>query len=120
MLPIVVIDPRKSGISVNYFPCAFDSVVGKSIMLIVEKKKHDTQYCDEIFEFLCVSDDPKVIEFMLTKEFVLLPLRELLAEYLNPLFVISQQLEVGESSSAARANSTDNDPELRSVRTRLA
>jgi hypothetical protein len=48
------------GISANYFPCAFDSVVGKSIMLIVEKKKHDTHYCDEMFELLCVSDDPKV------------------------------------------------------------
>jgi hypothetical protein len=46
--------------------------------------------------------------------------RELLADYLNPLFVISQQLEDGESSSAARANSTDYDPELRSVRHRLA
>lgn len=44
--------------------------------------------------------------------------RELLAEYLNPLFVISQ--EVGESSRAARAYSTDYDPELRSVRPRLA
>jgi hypothetical protein len=46
--------------------------------------------------------------------------RELLAEYLNPLFVIYQQLEDGESSGAARANSTDYDPELRSVRPRLA
>jgi hypothetical protein len=55
------------GISANYFPCAFDSVVRKSIMLIVEKKKHDTHYCDEMFELLCVSDDPEVIEFYVDK-----------------------------------------------------
>jgi hypothetical protein len=36
-------------------------------MLIVEKKKHDTHYCDEMFELLCVSDDPEVIEFYVDK-----------------------------------------------------
>jgi hypothetical protein len=51
----------------NYFPRAFDSVVGKSIMFTVEKKKHDTHYCDGMFELLCVSDDPEVIKFYVDK-----------------------------------------------------
>jgi hypothetical protein len=51
----------------SYFPCAFDHVIGKSIMFIVEKKKHDLVYCDGMFELLCVSDDREIIQYYVDK-----------------------------------------------------
>jgi hypothetical protein len=54
-------------IAANYFPRAFESVYGKSIMFIIEKKRHDAQYCDGMFEVLCVSDDPAIIKYYVDK-----------------------------------------------------
>jgi hypothetical protein len=36
-------------------------------MFIVEKKIHDKQYCNGMFELLCVSDDREVLKYYVDK-----------------------------------------------------
>jgi hypothetical protein len=55
------------GLTRTYFSYAFDHIIGKSIMFIVEKKRHDKIYCDGMFELLCVSDDRKIIKYYVDK-----------------------------------------------------
>jgi hypothetical protein len=62
-------------IAAKYFPRAFDSVQGKSIMFIIEKKKHEAEYCDGMFEALCVSDDPAIIKYYVDKGVCFTPSR---------------------------------------------
>ncbi|WJX89947.1 hypothetical protein P8452_71898 [Trifolium repens] len=148
MLPIAVVDPTRQGITRTYFPQAFDHVIGKSIMFIVEKKKHNKQYIDGMFELLCVSDDREIIKYYVDKGICSTPSKEvainfdkdrslmkqiaydppqttvtkLLVEYLNPISENSPYFHVGESSNAAAPNSDDDDDDdfnLRSVRPRL-
>ncbi|WJX89390.1 hypothetical protein P8452_71391 [Trifolium repens] len=146
MLPIAVVDPTKVGITRTYFPCAFDHVIGKSIMFIVEKKIHDKQYCNGMFELLCVSDDREVLKYYVDKGICCTPSKEvainvdkdrslmkqiaydppqttvtrLLVDYLNPISENSPYFQLGESSNAAATTSDDDDDSnIRSVRPRL-
>ncbi|WJX66893.1 hypothetical protein P8452_51400 [Trifolium repens] len=146
MLPIAVVDPTRQGITRSYFPCAFDHVIGKSIMFIVEKKKHDQVYCDGMFELLCVSGDREIIQYYFDKGMCSTPSKEvppnlnkersllnqvayhppkttitkLLINYLNPISTTSPYFHVGESSNAAATPSDDDNSNVRSVRPRLA
>jgi hypothetical protein len=94
MLPIATVDPRNpvrknlvyfvphklfdlfrrlifclyfQDIAAKYFHRAFESVQGKSIIFIIEKKRHEVEYHDGMFEVLCVSDDPAIIKYYVDK-----------------------------------------------------
>ncbi|KAK2406775.1 replication protein A 70 kDa DNA-binding subunit C [Trifolium repens] len=146
MLPIATVDPRNPDIAAKYFHRAFESVQGKSIIFIIEKKRHEVEYHDGMFEVLCVSDDPAIIKYYVDKGVCSTPSKEvdkimdeegnlmrpivyespvtttkdLLVEYLHTNSAISQLWEAGESSAAAAARTNEENSDPRSVRPRLA
>ncbi|GAU50767.1 hypothetical protein TSUD_410640 [Trifolium subterraneum] len=78
MFSIDVNDPTDSGVCDSFFPRAFDSVMGKSMMFIVHKTKHDSHYSDSSFELLRLSADRNLIEFHRNKGVNITPSKTML------------------------------------------
>ncbi|CAJ2652617.1 unnamed protein product [Trifolium pratense] len=126
MLPIVVVDKKDHEFARTYFPRSSDDVMGKSIMLIVEKTSPNLNYLEAVFELHCVSDD-HVLRFYVDQGVCLTPSKpvprldddkfdpmntlvykspvtttdKLLDEYLGAIYRRSQPYNDAESSSDA-------------------
>ncbi|CAJ2654022.1 unnamed protein product [Trifolium pratense] len=131
MLPISLVDPNNPILPEAFFPRAFDSVMGKSIVLILHKTVHIDKFLDPVYEVRCVSDDPQVMNFYasiglcripskivpnlidpecnLMKKKVYRPpvtsTERLLDEYLGPVYRRNPPCDDAESSSAAAGKS---------------
>ncbi|KAK2442915.1 protein SUPPRESSOR OF GENE SILENCING [Trifolium repens] len=146
LLPVATVNPKKPGIPRYYFPRAFDPITGKNIMYIVEKRKHNPTLIGEVYELLCVSDDPKVINHFVKKGFCNPPSKmhfkfvneecnlmkpkmqdsivsttdKVFADYMVPMAALSPMCEPGESSEGGARLSTIQGGGFRSVRARLS
>ncbi|WJX34178.1 Protein SUPPRESSOR OF GENE SILENCING [Trifolium repens] len=132
LLPVATVNPKKPGIPRYYFPRAFDPITGKNIMYIFEKRKHNPTLIGEVYELLCVSDDPKVINHFVKKGFCNPPSKmhfkfvneecnlmkpkmqdsivsdtdKVFADYMVPMAALSPMCEPGESSEGGARLST--------------
>ncbi|XP_045803023.1 uncharacterized protein LOC123896709 [Trifolium pratense] len=138
MLPISLVDPNNPILPAAFFPRAFDSVMGKSIVLILHKTVHIDKFLDPVYEVRCVSDDPQVINFYASMGLCRIPSKvvpnlidpecnlmkkkvyrspattteRLLDEYLGPVYRRNPPCDDAESSSAAAGKSRVVRPRL--------
>ncbi|KAK2362594.1 hypothetical protein QL285_087645 [Trifolium repens] len=73
MLTVAVVNSTSQGISADTFYNAFNEVLGKSIMFIVRKDRHEPNFVGTTYEVLRVADSPSILNYFMEKGNCIVP-----------------------------------------------